>query len=209
MRTTVCPRCGKHILHAQGEAPYECDAVSCGYAFPVIEQERTLPARPGPAPEPEPMTVPELPPGPVISAPQLAAPHRCPRCLGEIHQPAGRRRATIDHECGNRTDLYAILFRAPCCGAFVELPRSLAGKTHRCPACPRSFVGPRDDVIHRTLGDVSPGQVMRFICPNSECLRRLQCNTHLNGDVVAGQLVVCPACAHVITVPAAGRAVIR
>ncbi|MGL4552254.1 MAG: hypothetical protein ACRC33_13835 [Gemmataceae bacterium] len=209
MQTTLCPRCGKLVLHSRGEPPPYCDGVSCGHNFAPLVQERTLPARDGDAPEPALSAVPELPPPPVVGSPQLVAPHRCPKCQGQIHQPACQRWKTITHECGNRTDLLAVIFRAPCCGAFVELPRALSRQTHRCPACPRSFVGPRDDLIHRGAGDVGSGEVMRFRCSNPECHRRLQCNTHQGGEPAVGQAVVCPACVHVITIPSGGRAVGR
>jgi len=209
MTTTVCPRCGKHVLHSPGEGPAYCDAVSCGHVFAPLVQERSLPPRKEEPPAAAEPLIPELPRPPEISAPQLVAPHVCPRCRGEIHQPSRKRWTTITHECGNRTDLVAVIFRAPCCGAYLELPRALTRQKHRCPACPQSFLGPRDDLIHRGAADVRPGAVMRFRCPNPECRRRLQCNTHLDGEATAGQSVVCPACVHVLAIPSAGEAVSR
>lgn len=210
LSTTPCPRCGRPIYRSPGEErPPYCDAVSCGYELPALERERELPARPGVVEEPG---IPVLPPPPqpeaALGMPRLVAPHECQVCHGPIDAPIGTRRKTLTHDpLGCRTDIFAILFRAPCCSAYLEMPLRLGGQQVTCPACRQELTGPYDGILHRLTGDVHRGEVMRFPCP--ECRFVLQCNTAINGRPTPGLPVACLTCLHVFPVPSAGDAVRR
>jgi len=207
MLQTPCPRCGKSVLHFTHEDPIHCDAVNCCHSFSLIVGPRSLAPsaaviHPGSVPPPAPVVAPAI--AFERPAPILLTPHRCPRCQESIAQAAGKPHATIDHACGARASLYALLFHTPCCAAYVEMPFAAAGRPQSCPACGRGFYGPKTNILHRTSGDVDSTTVMTWDCP---CGQRLQCNTIVDNQPVAGELVVCPCCRNVQVVPSAGRRV--
>lgn len=203
----VCPRCGGSIRNYPGPFPDYCDIAGCSYTFPITDQRITPAASPQkPSLSPN-YSFPQLPESRPITSPRLVAPYRCPGCHQAIHQSAGIPRLTITHECGNRTTLYAVLFYAECCGTALELPRAEMGRCHPCPNCKREFIGPRDDIVHRSVADIQSGTLMRFHCSTPSCNAPLTCNTIHHEKTVVGIPVVCPICHGVMNVPAAGEAI--
>jgi hypothetical protein len=135
--------------------------------------------------------------------PALVAPHICHACGGEIAEAFGLRKHDIPHG-GHVASVYALLFRAPCCGRLVELPLRMAGAEVTCPhpVCRARFSAPHEGVLHEREADAEP-DYMRFDCP--ACKYPLQCNTRINGAPAAGMRVVCLACRCVIDVPPVGH----
>jgi hypothetical protein len=138
----------------------------------------------------------------------LVSPHRCNVCQGEITEAYNLRAHTIEHTMEGMpphlTAVLALLFHAPCCSRYVELPVALAGEEVKCPACPADFLSPQVGVVNRRAGDMDEAGVLWFRC--SACREPLQCNRQHNGRPSAGLHVICTACHGVIEVPQAGFA---
>ncbi len=197
--TFVCPFCKLPVVDDPG-MDY-CD--KCGKDLPKPDLERIEMPRFDDAPSrtaPAPIRAPDLP---LPEAPLLVTPHVCHACGGEISEAFGHRKLDIPHQ-GHVASIYALLFRAPCCGRLVELPLSRAGEEVPCPACSTRFHAPRDGILHERESDADP-DYMRFVCP--ACKYPLQCSTRVNGAPAAGLRVACLTCRCVIEIPHAGHRV--
>jgi hypothetical protein len=203
---TRCPVCKREIFHHESQEYLDCDSPNCPGSFlrPGVRPKQAPLSEFSPPPAPDPVEVPAVQPAAVpYVAPVLVTPHRCPNCQEAIGEATGVTERTITHTCGARVSLYALQFLTPCCGHFVEVPQSSAGRPLRCPNCDRSFQAPHADILHRRAGDVDPGQVLRWHCEH--CQQLLQCNVTFGGRSPVGRSVVCPSCRSLLEVPPCGE----
>jgi hypothetical protein len=179
--------------------------------FPTRPVETYGPSGPPPLIDLDPLTLGDLP--------RLTGRHRCQVCYrhdssSNAYLPGafGRRRLVTEHHNTTlpepcRTDVYAAIYKCPQCLRLLETPSYQWGQEVTCPyeACQKSFVAPRDDVLHRHAGDAREGLAFAFPCP--ACHRLLRADTLRNGASTFGTLVVCihPQCRQRIEVPPIGR----
>lgn len=130
---------------------------------------------------------------------RLIKPHVCSQCSAAIREPLGIDRATLAcPSCGNRTSLYAVMFRCSC-GQMLEAPTGSEGSSQSCPACDREMQVPWMLVLLKP--DEPPlEEWFSFECP--ECSDRVTARR-----IYAGQWSVCPLCHSPFEIPLAGEAV--
>jgi hypothetical protein len=235
MKVTYCPYCLNTTIvedRAWG-GMVQCEAPRCERFFPTVKPGsgsdplvHAVPVDLVTSPLPVATYGPAGPP--VLDLPRsdaptrLTGPHRCPNCyrpddpllLGEIHEPYGRRRWTVTHKnpylpAPCRTDVYAAIYRCPACLTMLETPRHQWGQQVNCPveSCRHVFTAPRDDLLHRHVGDAREG--VPFVFPCGGCGGSLRCDTLRDGQPTTGMLAVCVHCNHVVHVPASGKQFVR
>jgi hypothetical protein len=216
MRLTYCTHCARptYVEDNEWTGDVQCDAPGCGKVFRHVQRrpvETYGPAGPPPLIDLDPPNF-----GPL---PRLTGRHRCQVCSrhdtsSNAYLPGafGRRRWVAEHKNPSmpepcRTDVYAAIYKCPLCLRLLETPAYQWGTEVTCPyeQCQKSFVAPRDDVLHRHAGDAREGLAFVFTCP--ACRRHLRADTLRNGQSTFGSLVVCihPECRHRIEVPPIGR----
>jgi hypothetical protein len=135
----------------------------------------------------------ETPPPPVPLETFLTSPHICSQCKRPIHDGIGASRATVVcASCGNRTSLYAIIYRCTC-GNLLESPASREGEKEECPRCGQCLEVPHDVLFEESDGSGSEDW-LRFAC--SHCSRSLVVRQE-----DAGQRAACPSCYGLLDVP--------
>lgn len=143
---------------------------------------------------------PPAPPPPTSFETKLTSPHPCTQCGHGIRAPLGGDRATVVcPACGNRTSLYAVIFRCVC-GTVLEAPVRREGQIESCPACAQPTRVPAD--VLRIAPDEPPLEAwFRFDC--MECLHAVAARRE-----DAGAWAVCPHCRGSLEVPHVGEALV-